>query len=333
MFPVHSTFGFASGYQQPCLFVENASGPYAQGYFGVPPNTLGDYHAPVRGNEASPWAWQWSEELRTQEGPLIQSSNTATITQPRVQPTYGVDQAPLSFSRVVGGPVRPVHVTCTIEVDCPRPVYPLPAWIDTTGWEGEEDDTTPGEDDAWTPDQTSMATYGDNDSQWDGEEEFGERFGAPCRFLPTFLLSPDPEELPAPFFPPSRDAMLSPRTPTSLFPDARELPQPRFDADPHPPLIGVSSWMSTPGVDLQPLPRFGSPESIMSPDPEDLPPPNFGIHTQFKFGRFGRLRPPECYRGQPDEGGGPDYTGRGPGEAWWEVVMGRERSWGTARCG
>jgi hypothetical protein len=218
-----------------------------------------------------------------------------TTTQPRVHPTYPVDAAPPVFSRVVGGPVSNTN---RLEVACPQPIYPLPKWIDTTGWEEDEEN----------PDLTSNPVGNGADAE--AEEDNSEEFDVSRRFLPSFILSPDPEDLPAPFFPTSRDPTPSPWTLASLSPDACDLPQPRFDSD--PPVFAVNSRSNTPGIDPRPSLRFDSFGSIVSPDPEDLPPPIFGSCARFEARGLNQLlQPPDCNRNRVDE-----RAARAPNIGW-----------------
>lgn len=189
-------------------------------------------------------------------------------------------QAPQTFSRVVGGPAPNVKRP---EIICPRPIHPLPKWINMTGWEDDEDETTTEEDEErsdLTPDLEDL----DDEVDWEGEEWFDEEdYDTPHRFLPPFFLSPDPEDLPAPFFPPSNNPIPPPPSPAPLSPDADDLPQPCFDSDPYSPISVVNSQSSVPGLDRTRSSWSDSFESIISPDPEELPLPNFGTCDRFKF--------------------------------------------------
>ena len=273
---------------------------YTRGYLGVPPDALGGWDAPARGFEASPWAWQWSERMMTQQvcaafqtpptqcteraslwqGPFVHHSCTASIPQPQVQSTYAVGQAPPTFSRVVGGPApnakRP-------EIICPQPTHPLPKWINMTGWEDDEDETTAEEGEEGS-DLTPEIL--DDEVDWEGEEWFEEDRDASRRFLPSFIFSPDPEDLPIPFFPPSNHPIPPPPSLAPLSPDADDLPQPHFDSDSYSPISVVNSQSSVPGLDHTRSSWSDSFESIISPDPEDLPAPNFGIYDRFEVGVF-----------------------------------------------
>jgi hypothetical protein len=67
MLPIPSSYGFASGYPESYALDESVYSPYAQGYFGLHTTTLGDWCPPVWDHEVSPWDWQWSREIGTQE--------------------------------------------------------------------------------------------------------------------------------------------------------------------------------------------------------------------------------------------------------------------------
>ncbi|KAF9647712.1 hypothetical protein BDM02DRAFT_3129548 [Thelephora ganbajun] len=329
MFSTQSPYGFTSCYQKTYTFHENMLCSYAQGYLGVYPDMLRGWYTPASSHEVSPWAWQWSEGMRTQEGPFGYHSYTATITQPRVQLTYAVDQAPPAFSRVVGGPVSNANQH---EIVCPRPIHPLPKWIDMSGWEDDEGEAIPEEDQErsdLTPGSADNDNDNDNDwkekEEWSNEEDYGEEFDIPRRFLPSFILSPDPEDLPAPLFHLSSDSTPSPRTLTSLSPDACDLPQPHFDSNPYPLVLAVNSRSSVPGVDRLRSPQLDSFESIVSPDPEDLPSPDFEICDRSEVGGFELPGLPDHHQDRPDKRGTRDHAGWGFGEGLWKVVTGGGR--------
>ena len=163
----------------------------------------------------------------------------------------------------------------------------------------------------------------DNDDiDW---EDYDEELGAPRRFLPSFLFSPDPEDLPAPFFPPSRDSTPPPRTPTSVSPNASDLPQPHFDSDPHPPMSTVNLLPSAPGVIPPPSLHSGSLESTVLPDPRDLPPPSFETCCRFRAGGFGLAVSSDRRRRWTDDRGTGDHTGRGMIKGTWKSVAGEKR--------
>ena len=331
MFSVQSTLGFASGYQNSYIFDEAMLCFYAQDHLGVYPNVLGGLYAPAPDSEVSPWAWQWGEGTVDEVRDLFQSppthhtervshwqdsftrhSYTTSITQPQVQPTYAMDQAPPTFCRVVGGPVSNTNRP---EIVCPRPTYPPPKWIDITGWEEDEerDDLTPGPVNA------------DNDTDWEGvewsdEEDWSEGLDDPRRFLPSFILSPDPEELPAPFFHSSSDSTPSSRMLASLSPEACDLPQPCFDPDPYSPVSGVSSRSSALGPGRLRSSRSDSFGSIVSPDPGDLPPPDFEIYDRIEVEGFEFPEPLECHQNRLGKRGTRGHARWGLGEGLWKAV-------------
>lgn len=286
MFPTYPSYGFAFGYPDPHVFRDNVPGSYSQGYPSGFPGAFGGWYRHAHEHETSPWAWQWKGETGTRQGPVTRYSNTATITQPRVQPTYGVDQAPSPLSRVVGGPVS----IPTLGIICPRPIHPLPVWIDATVWEkvGGEESSGP-----------AQSSVGNDDIEWGEGEDYDEELGAPRRFIPPFILSPDPEDLPAPFFP-SRDSSPSSRTITSFSPDACDLPQPRFDSDPRLPAFIFNSQPTAPGFVSQHPPQYDPLRPTVFPDPGDLSPPNFEAYSQFEVEGFGR---PDHRPDWTDDGG------------------------------
>ena len=321
MFSAQSHYGFASGYQNSYAFDENMLYSYTQGYLGAHPSAMGGWHAPACNLEVSPWAWQWSEGIRTQEvrnvfqspttqstkrvslwqDPMMHHSYTASISQPHVQPTYAVDQAPPTFSRVVGGPVfRP-------EIICPRPIrfHPRPKWIDMVEWEDDEDEE--GSDLTLCSEGNDVDTDREGEG-WSDEEDYDVLH----QFLPSFILSPDPEDLPTPSFHPSNGSQASSRSLASLSPDASDLPQPYFDSDRYSPAPVVSSRSSRPD----------SLESIVAPDPEDLPPPDFETYDRFEVEGFKFPEPHDRHQDRFGERGTRD---RVPGADWWRVVMGGER--------
>ena len=335
MFPIHSTFGFASGYSKPYLFDEEGLCFYAQDHLGVYPSMLGGLYAPPPNSEVSPWAWQWNEGTRIQEVcDLLQFpstqytervshwqdyfthySYTANVAQAQVQPTYATDQAPPAFCRVVGGPVSNTN---RLEIVCPRPIHPLPKWIDMTCWEDDEAEErtnlTPGPVDTDT----------DIDTDWEGgewsHEAYGEGLDVPRRFLPSFILSPEPEDLPAPFFHPSSDSTPSSHTLASLSPEACDLPQPFFDSDPYSPISDVSSRSSISGPGQPRSSRSDSFGSIVSPDPGDLPPPDFEIYDRAEVGGFEFLEPLDCHQDRLGKRGTRGHAHWGLGEGLWKAV-------------
>lgn len=334
MFSTQSTYGFASGYPKYHVFDKNGLYSRSQGYLGVQPNVLGGWYTSAHNSEVNPWAWQWNERMGVQEacdtsqspgiqyieraslwqGHFSHHSYTTSITQQQVHPTYAVDQAPPAFSRVVGGPV---FNTNKPEIVCPRPIRPLPKWV-TVKWEDEEEETTPKEDEersTLAPGPIDNDT--DNDTDLEGgeksdEEDYEEELHVAHRLLPSFVLSPDPEDLPAPFFHSSRDPTPSSHAFVSLSPDACELPQPRFDSDPYSPASNASSWSS----------RTGSSESIVSPDAEDLPPPDFEIYDRLEVGGFEFPGPLDHHQDRLGEGRIRDRPRRGLGEGLWKIITG-----------
>ena len=162
-----------------------------------------------------------------------------------------------------------------------------------------------------TPDLKS-----NDDTDWEGEQWFDEDHDPESRFLPSFLFSPDPEDLPTPSFHPSSNSLAS------LSPDASDLPQPRFDSDPYSPPSVANPGSSVPGLDWSS--RFDSFESIAAPDPEDLPHPNFEIHERFEVGRLGFPGPQDRHQDWLKRGIR-DHAGRGLGEGLQEVVIGDGR--------
>ena len=302
MFSTQFDSGFVPNYQNPYVYCTNVQCFHTQGYLGAHSNALVGWDAPTSGFEAGPWAWQWNERARLQQvcaaaqppktqcterasllqGPVVHHSYTASIPQPQVRATYAVGQAPPTFSRVVGGPAPNAKRS---EIICPQPIHPLPKWIHMTGWEDDWDRPTTEEDEKGsdlTPDPEDLDIHAD----WEGEGWFDEEedYDAQRRCLPPYFLSPDPEDLPAPFFPPSNGP--PPTSLTPLSPDADDLPQPHFDSDPYSPVSTVNSRSSVPGLDRTWSSQSDSYESIISPDPAELPPPNFGIYDRFEVGVF-----------------------------------------------
>jgi len=254
----------------------------------------------------------------------------ANITQPRVQPTCAVDQAPPAFPRVFGGPV--LNANYWPEIACPRPIYPLPKWINMAGWADDEEKTTPEQNEKRSG-LIQGPIYSDNDIDidregdgWTDEENYGEGLDTPHRFLPSFILSPDPEDLPAPFFHPSSDPTPSPRTLSPLSPDACDLPQPYFDSDPFSPMSNVSSLSNVPGLDRSRRSSRSDPfEPVVSPDPWDLPPPDFEVYDQLEVGGFGFPGPFDRYQDRLGERGARDHAGLALGRRLWKVVIGGGR--------
>jgi len=369
MFPIQSTFGFASGRSQPYAFHEDMLCFYAQDHLGVYPSMLGGLYAPASNSEVSPWAWQWGKGTSTQKVcNLLQSPSTqhtelllrwqdslthhpytASIPQARVQPTDAVDQAPPTFCRAVGGPVSNTN-TNRPEIVCPRPIHPLPKWVDTTEWKDDEDETTPEEDEEridltlgpvdadnntdWEGEESS-----DEDTDWEGEElsdeDYDEGFDVPHRFLPSFIISPHPEDLPAPFFHPSNDSTPPSHTFASLSPEACDLPQPCFGSDPYPLVSDASSRsvVSEPGRPQSS--RSDSFGSIVSPDPEDLPTPDFEIYDRIEIEGFQFPGPLNFHQDQFDQRGTQGRARWGLGEGLWKAVTnaGRKASGSGHRRG
>jgi hypothetical protein len=212
-----------------------------------------------------------------------------------------------------------------------------------TGWDDDEDETASEEDEErfdLTPDPEGT----DNGVDWEGggkrwaeEDDYGEEFDVPRRFLPSFILSPDPEDLPAPFFHPPSGSPPSLCSLASLSPDAGDLPQPHFDSDPYSPVSEVSSWWSTPGLDHSRSSLFNSSGSTVAPDPEDLPPPDFGTYDRYEVGGFKFPEPGDRRQDRTRPRGARDHAGWGLGEGRREVVasggrkvprVGRRRKWG-----
>ena len=164
-------------------------------------------------------------------------------------------------------------------------------------WETEEAGTTPGEDEE-TP-------FPADDGDWEGEGHCEE-----LRLPPWPICSPDAEDLPPPFFPPSRES-----SPPSLSPDACYLPQPRFDQ--HPLASVVNSQPSMPGADPQPSLWYGPLPPIMFPDPEDVPSPAFDI---LGVEAYDHLGPDDNHQDGVDWSEQHQTTGR-LGRSFWEVVM------------
>ena len=227
-------------------------------------------------------------------------SYAATITHPRVQPTC---QPLPTFSRVVGGPISN---TPRLEVICPRPTHPLPKWIDTTGWEDEEERF----------DLTPSLTSNVDDTDW---ENSSEELDDTRQSLPLCMLSPDADDLPPPFFPPSRGSTPAPRTLASLSPGACNPPQPRFDSNPHPPIFVVNTQPSGLVAAPQHSPRSDSLEPTMFPGAWDAPPLNFEIYAQFGVGMFSYPSLPGCHPDQVEVRGARDHTRRGLGKGLWKV--------------
>jgi hypothetical protein len=212
-----------------------------------------------------------------------------------------VDQAPPTFCRVVGGPVSNKNRP---EIVCPRPIHPLPKWIDVTEWQDDEDETTFEEDEEradLTPDPFDTDTDTDTDTDWEGEEwsdeaDYGEGRDIPRRFLPPFILSPDAEALPAPFFHPSSDSLPPSCTFAPLSPEASDLPQPYFDPEPYSPVSDVGWWPSVPEPSRSRSPRSDSFGSIVAPDPEDLPPPDFETYDRIEIEGFEFPKSLDCHQ-------------------------------------
>ena len=174
------------------------------------------------------------------------------------------------------------------------------------GWEDDEDKATlEGDKKRIAP--MSGPTYIDNDIDNDEELNF------PYRLLPSFILSPDPdpEELPAPFFHPSKDPTLPPHPLTSLSPEARALPLPCFDPNPYSPLPDVGPRSNPSGFERPPSPWLDSFGSIMFPNSGNLPPPDFEIYDRIGVGGFWRFPGPlDCRQDQPSNRGA-------RGHAYW----------------
>ena len=67
MFSTQSQCGLPSNYQESYIYDENLLCSYAQDHLGAHPSGMGGWYAPACSFEASPWAWQWGEGIRTQE--------------------------------------------------------------------------------------------------------------------------------------------------------------------------------------------------------------------------------------------------------------------------
>lgn len=193
------------------------------------------------------------------------------------------------------------------------------------GWEDDEYETTPKEDEERTI-LTPGPVDNDNDTDWEGEEssdeeDYDEERDVLHQLLPPFMRSPDPEDLPAPFFPPSSDPTPSSRTFASLSPKACDLPQPCFSTDPDSPVSNASSWPSVPGLGY---PRSPWSDLFLSPDPEDLPPPVFEIYDRAEAGE---LDPSGPFGHCPDRSGERDTQGhaRRLDEGSWKAVTSEER--------
>jgi len=238
-----------------------------------------------------------------------------------VQPTHTAGQAPPAFCRVVGGPV---FNTNRPEIFCPRPIHPPPNWVDMTRWEDDGGETTP-EEDGERIDLTPGPVNADNDTdcvgeEWSDQEDYDEEFEVPRRFLPSFILSPDPEDLPAPFFHPSSDSALSSHTFISLSPEACDLPQPCFDSDPYPLVSDTSSRSGVPGPGRPQSSRSDSFGSIVSPDPEDLPTPDFEIYDRIEIEGFEFPGPLDCHQDQLGKRGTRGRPRWRLGEGLWKAV-------------
>ena len=301
-------------------------------------------HAPAPAFEFSPWARHWREgtgirEVRasfsspsiqyTEGVSLLQDSSThdsysASIALPQVQSTYPVDRTLPPLWQVVGDLL---YNTKGPEIACPRPIHPLPKWIDMAAWDDDEDETTlEGDGERIAP--MPVPTYIDAD--YEGEERFDEDYDEeldfPHRFLPSFILSPDPEELPAPFFHPLGDPELSSHAPTSLSPEARNLPQPCFDPSPYSPVSDVGSRSSLPGFDRPRSPWLDSFGSIAFPNSGNLPPPDFEIHDRIEVGGFWKFPGPlDCRQDQLGSRGARGHAYRGLDGGFWEAAESGER--------
>lgn len=160
-----------------------------------------------------------------------------------------------------------------------------------------------------TPDAEDL----DDEVDWEGEEWFEEGdYDAPRRFLPSSIISPDPEDLPTPFFPPSNHPLPPPPSPAPLSTDADDLPRSHFDSDQYSPISVANSQSSVPG--LKGTSWFDPFGSIISPDPEDLPPPDFGIYDRLEAGVFKFPEPHDHH-----------HVGLGFPKARQGVVMGEGR--------
>ena len=196
-----------------------------------------------------------------------------------------------------------------------------------TGWEDDE-----GEGESEEEEKSSL-TPGpidtENDTDWKEEEwsdeDYDEDLDVARRSLPPFILSPDPEDLPTPFFHLSRDSTPSPHTLASISPDACDLPQPHFDPDPYSPISDASSQSNVPGLACTRSSRTDSFESIVSPDPGDLPPPDFEICDRFEVGELEFPAPLDCHQNQLGERGARDHARWGSGKSLWKVVTGGGR--------
>lgn len=180
----------------------------------------------------------------------------------------------------------PVPYSNQFKIVCPRPSYPLPKWINVSDWEDDEDETSSEEDEEMTSSSV------DSDIFWGGKEEIYEDFDIVPRFLTSFTISPDAENLPSPFFPPSRGSTPVSNTFTSLSPDANELPQPYFDSD--PPVFVVNATTNVRGIDSRSSPWSNALEPMVAPNPEDLPPPCFEVYARPEDKGLNDLVPLDC---------------------------------------
>jgi len=189
-----------------------------------------------------------------------------------------------------------------------------------TGLEEDEDKTTPEVDEGKT-ELTPGPVDTDTDTDWEGEEWFDEEdYGEGFRFLPSFILSPDAEDLPAPFFHPSGNSTPLPRTLASFSPEACDLPQPRFNPGLYSPVSDVSSRSSVSGPSQPRSSRFDSFGSIVSPNPEELPPPDFEFYDRLEVGGFEFPGPLDCRQDRIGKRGTRGHTRCGLGEGLWEAV-------------
>ena len=191
-----------------------------------------------------------------------------------------------------------------------------------TGLDDNEDKTTLEVDEGKT-EMTPGLVDVDTDTDWEGEEWFDEDYGEGFRFLPSFILSPDAEDLPAPFF--HGDSTPSPRTLASLSPEARDLPQPGFNPGLYSPVSDVSSRSSVSGPSQPLSSRFDSFGSIVSPDPEELPPPDFEFYDPPEVGGFEFPGPLDCRQDRICKRSTQDRTRCGLGEGLWEAMKSAER--------
>lgn len=189
--------------------------------------------------------------------------------------------------------------------------------MNKTEWEDDDDETTSEEDEERSEMTFSSAT---SDIDWEGEEGFDGEFDIFPRFFTSLSISPDAEDLPSPFFPPSKAP--TPSAPHS--PDATDLPQPRFNSD--PPVLKVSLPSSIRGVDSASSSWSDTLESMVSPDPEELPLPRFEICVRLGVDGLEHLEHHNNRQNKVGGKGALDYLGgQATVRAWFYQVEGRGR--------